>query len=95
MSLKLLLASLQSGRCLNGTNALVQIVHECYEEFGEQERKQDADVASVKEMVVRLEERVNERIEGVRLASSREVDVVSVGLDALVRRVGNLEVDPR
>jgi hypothetical protein len=95
MSLKMLLTALQAGPVGSVVNVLVQVVHCCIEEFSERDKKQDADIAAVKEMVARLEDRVNERVEGVRAASSRETELVAKALEVVVRRVGNLEVDPR
>lgn len=95
MSLRLLFASLQSGRVVNGTNALVQVVHECIEELAAIEKREDVEVEALKEMIHGLEERSNERIENVRAEGCRQVDVVAQAVDLVGVRVANLEADPR
>jgi len=88
MSLSLLLRAIQASGVVNVANTIVQVVHACVEEFGERDRKQDADIAAVKEMVARLEDRVNERIEGVRVGAARESELVGGALEAHIRLHG-------
>ena len=87
MSLKLLLAALQTGRVVTGSNALIQIVHECTQEFAQLEKRDQMNLEFLKQLLGLLEERLNERLEGLRACSDRRIDVIANALERLETRV--------
>jgi hypothetical protein len=92
MSLRLLLAALQSGKAVNSMNSLIQVVHECVEEFGALEKREDLEVEALKEMIHRLEERSNVRVMEMEHDLRNEIDVLAKAMEVGGLTVGHLGV---
>jgi len=91
MSLRLLLEGLQKGFSGSLVNLVIQVLHGVVEKFDDVDEKQDLEIAAVKEMVSRLEDRVTVKIEEVRGTLERQIDVAALAVDRLEVRVGKGE----
>jgi len=83
MTLNLISKSLQNGFTGAITNMLLEIVHAVMEQFDATDKKQNDDIASLKEMVARLEDRTSQNLAAVRHGLSVELDLCRQRLHAL------------
>jgi hypothetical protein len=87
MSLQMLLKALEAGVSGNVATVLMQVVHAVIERFDETDRRQDEQIAALKEMVLRLEDREEGRREGVRADFERQLGVLTARVDAMALRM--------
>jgi len=94
MSVKLVLGSIESAQTVNWKNALLVLGHACVEQFAAFEKRQDIEVEALKAMILRLEERTNERIIEMGRLYDRELEVLANALEVSLltaAHVGNGE----
>jgi len=95
MSLRLLLEGLQKGVTGSLVNVVIEIVHACIEKFDDVDEVQNREIAGMKEMVLRSEERNAATLEAYRLAVRGQIDLIAKAVEVLGVRVSNVEEDPR
>jgi len=83
MTLNLISKSLQNGFTGAIPNILLEIVHAVIEQFHATDKKQNDDIASLTEMVARLEDRTSQNLAAVRHGLSVELDLCRQRVDVL------------
>jgi len=85
MSLRVLMECLNRGVKGALENVVLQVVHETLAEMEAERAARESEVASLREMVCRLEDRMLAAVEAVRAGAAHERDVLAAAIE---RHVG-------
>jgi len=87
MSLNLLLQTIQKSGIGNLSNTFALLIHSILEMFTVVDLRHDQEIACLKEMIARLEQRNIDAIEAYRQEIRREMDVVAESVEQTRRNI--------
>lgn len=90
MGLRLVLASIESPQTVNWKSAVLVMGHECVEEFAALEKREDVEVEGLKAMILKLEERTNERILEMGKLYDAELEVLAKAVEVSLLKAADV-----